>query len=133
MSVTNPARGEKEFRRKDFVKKFSSKSTKRVSNFCTNESKGERKQVEKGRERDKEAGRESQSISYIHSHTHTHTHTHSHTHTHTLQFLEAFQMTQMFENFIEQRENPSKAATVSESLFERKIPDLSLGCQEIEM
>ena len=42
-------------------------------------------------------------------------------------------MTQMFENFIEQRENPSKAATVSESLFERKIPDLSLGCQEIQM
>ena len=33
MSVTNPARGEKEFRRKDFVKKFSSKSTKRVSKF----------------------------------------------------------------------------------------------------
>ena len=31
MAVTNPSRGEKEFRRKDFVKKFSSKSTKRVS------------------------------------------------------------------------------------------------------
>ena len=42
-------------------------------------------------------------------------------------------MTQMFENFIEQRENPNKEAMVAESLFERKIPDLSLGCQEIEM
>ena len=49
------------------------------------------------------------------------------------QFLTAFQMTQTFENIIEQQENPSKAATVSESLFERKIPGLSLGCQEIEV
>jgi hypothetical protein len=96
------------------------------------------------REREREGGgggrivrgwweRESVDCSYIHVHTHSHTYAHTHTHTHTLQFLEAFQMTQMFENFIEQRENPNKAATVSESLFERKIPDLSLGCQEIEM
>ena len=42
-------------------------------------------------------------------------------------------MTQMFENFIEQRENPSKAVMVAESLFEKKIPDLNLGCKEIEM
>ena len=31
------------------------------------------------------------------------------------QFLEAFHMTQLFENFIEQRENPSKAETVAAS------------------
>ena len=112
MSVTNPARGEKEFRRKDFVKKFSSKSTKRVSNVL--------QERERKRERERER-------------VHMHSVSNLHTHSRSLQFLEAFQMTQMFENFIEQRENPSKAATVSESLFERKIPDLSLGCQEIEM
>ena len=31
MSVTNQVTGEREFQRKDFLKEFSSKSTKRVS------------------------------------------------------------------------------------------------------
>ena len=31
-----------------------------------------------------------------------------------LQFLEAFQLTQMFEVFVEERENPQKAQTVME-------------------
>ena len=33
------------------------------------------------------------------------------------QFLEAFHMTQMFENFIEERENPAKAETTAQSTY----------------
>ena len=33
-----------------------------------------------------------------------------------VQFLEAFQMTQMFENFLEQRENPAKEDTTAQSM-----------------
>ena len=62
MSVTNPARGEKEFRRKDFVKKFSSKSTKRVSKV-----QRERESGGGGRE-----GGE-RFHSNVHARTHTHT------------------------------------------------------------
>ncbi len=33
------------------------------------------------------------------------------------QFLEAFQMSQLFENFIEQRENPAKEETTAQSML----------------
>jgi hypothetical protein len=93
MSVTNPARGEKEFRRKDFVKKFSSKSTKRVSKCCYNEREGEggeretkgktgggrererEKEREGGRERERERERE-ELESQLHTLTLTHILTH---------------------------------------------------------
>ena len=37
------------------------------------------------------------------------------------QFLEAFHMTQMFENFIEERENPAKAETTAQSTYKSAI------------
>ena len=76
----------------------------------------------------------------------------------TRRFLDAFLRTQMFEEFIEQRENPNKAETTAQSecvfvcvcvcvcerdlfvisskssgLFERRLPELKDKCQEIEM
>jgi len=49
-------------------------------------------------------------------------------------FLGAFHLTQMFENFIEQRENPAKAEMAAQSLFDRKkVAELRERCQEIEI
>jgi len=49
-------------------------------------------------------------------------------------FLGAFHLTQMFENFIEQRENPAKAEMAAQSLFDRKkVAELGERCQEIEI
>jgi hypothetical protein len=49
-------------------------------------------------------------------------------------FLEAFHMTQMFDSFIEERENPLKADTTAQSTFERRsIHELKERCMEIEI
>lgn len=48
-------------------------------------------------------------------------------------FLEAFHLSQMFENFIEERENPIKRETAAQSMFEKNISIFKERSQEIEI
>ena len=66
-----------------------------------------------------------------------------------LQFLEAFQLTQMFEVFVEERENPQKAQTVMEGelpyqsiaynvllclgIFEKRLAEMKERSHDIEL
>ncbi|XP_003388654.1 PREDICTED: DENN domain-containing protein 2A-like [Amphimedon queenslandica] len=51
----------------------------------------------------------------------------------TKRFLNAFMMTQMFDKWIEEREDPRKSAAVAEGLFEMKLSELYERKQEIEI